>query len=88
MNNLEQYKGDLNQLLETGKDLHFAMQFECYPEQFKRVAKKNPEVQAMFGNLPLFSEGYQAWYSEAKALVRQLLPDRLDRSSLIDRAGS
>ena len=78
MNNLEQYKGDLNQLLETGKDLHFAMQFECYPEQFKRVAKKNPEVQAMFGNLPLFSEGYQAWYSEAKALVRQLLPDRLD----------
>ena len=27
--------------------------------------------------LPSFAETYQPWYSEAKALVRQLLPDRL-----------
>ena len=27
--------------------------------------------------LPLFKTEYQPWYSEAKALVRQLLPDRL-----------
>ena len=79
MKNLEQYKGDLNQLLETGEDLHLAMRFECYPEQFKRVAGKlSDKAQDMLENLPLFSEGYQAWYSEAKALVRQLLPDRLD----------
>ena len=28
-------------------------------------------------NLPSFKDDYQPWYSEAKALVRQLLPDRL-----------
>ena len=40
MKDLEQYKGDLNQLLETGTNLRFAMQFECYPEQVKRATKE------------------------------------------------
>lgn len=80
MKNLERYKDDLNQLITTGEDLHFAMQLKCHPEQFKKIAKEElgNKAQAMFKNLPSFSEGYQAWYSEAKALVRQLLPDRLD----------
>ena len=32
----------------------------------------------MLNQLPEFTLDYQAWYSEAKSLVRQLLPDRLD----------
>ena len=28
--------------------------------------------------MPNFSNEYETWYSEAKALIRQLLPDRLD----------
>ena len=28
--------------------------------------------------LPSFNSEYQAWYSEARALIKQLLPDRLD----------
>ena len=81
MKNLEQYKDDLKQLLETGQTLRLAMQLECYQEQGARVlkrTKKEEEVKASRQNLSLFFEGYQAWYSEAKALVRQLLPDRLD----------
>ena len=81
MKNLEQYKDDLKQLLETGQTLRLAMQLECHPEQFEEVlkrAEKEEEVKAVLQNSPSFSEGYQAWYSEAKALVRQLLPDRLD----------
>ena len=81
MKNLEQYKDDLNQLIKTGRTLRLAMQLECNPGQVEEVLKrieKEEEVKAGLQNLPSFSEGYQAWYSEAKALVRQLLPDRLD----------
>ena len=79
MKNLEQYKDDLKQLLETGQTLRLAMQLECHPEQFEKAIKRIKRgKKAVLQNLPSFSEGYQAWYSEAKALVRQLLPDRLD----------
>ena len=35
------------------------------------------EVKGFIDSLPSFKDEYQIWYSEAKALVRQLLPDRL-----------
>jgi hypothetical protein len=38
--NLERYKKDLDSLIETGNDLFFAIQFECHPEQCKKLAEK------------------------------------------------
>jgi hypothetical protein len=35
------------------------------------------KVEETIGNLPRFRDKYQSWYSEAKVLIRQLLPDRL-----------
>ncbi len=35
------------------------------------------EIDEYIQSLPSFRDEYQAWYSEAKVLVRQLLPDRL-----------
>jgi uncharacterized protein (UPF0332 family) len=35
------------------------------------------DADAFIKKLPKFNEDYQAWYSEAKALIKQLLPDRL-----------
>ena len=80
MKNLKQYKNDLKQLITTGGNLYNAIQYECRREQFEKVVKKKLGGKApdMIRNLPSFSQEYQAWYSEAKALVRQLLPDRLD----------
>ena len=80
MKNLEKYKEDLNQLIETGGQLLNAIQYECSKEEFKKVVKKTLGAKAtdFLSNLPAFSDGYQAWYSEAKVLVRQLLPDRFD----------
>jgi hypothetical protein len=40
-------------------------------KQFKDKAKE------ILASLPTFTDAYQPWYSEAKALIRQLLPDRL-----------
>ena len=74
--NLKRYKKDLEKLINDGSLLHTAMQWECFPEATeKALGDKASEV---LSKLPAFSDGYQTWYSEAKSLVRQLLPDRLD----------
>ena len=77
MKNLEQYKGDLGRLIEKGGTLIIAMHYECDPEKTKEEMRKLGKTDVL-KNLPSFRDEYQAWYSEAKALVRQLLPDRLD----------
>ena len=80
MKNLEQYKGDLRRLIDTGDNLHKAMQYECRPKDYRKTARKELGEKAtdFLKNLPSFSAEYQAWYSEAGALVRQLLPNRLN----------
>ena len=37
MKNLEQYKNDLNQLIETGDYLHNAIQYECMREVLPKI---------------------------------------------------
>jgi len=76
--NLDRYKKDLDLLVEKGGNLSNAMQLECFPEQFERVLKKyGNDAKEIRKTIPSFKEAYQPWYSESKALVRQLLPDRL-----------
>lgn len=83
MNDLEQYKDDLERLIAKGERLTLAMRYECRPEAFKerlreQVGGDEEEVADFLRNLPSFQAEYQTWYSEAKVLVRQLLPDRFD----------
>ena len=77
--NVDRYKKDLDALLEKGAQLHNAIQHECSPQEFERVVKASlgDDVTEYIQALPSFRDEYQPWYSEAKALVRQLLPDRL-----------
>lgn len=76
--NLEKYRKDLDTLVARGEQLGLAIEAECYPEQLKRALKESKqEVKDVLAKLPSFAEGYQAWYSEAKVLIKQLLPDRL-----------
>ena len=77
--NLDRYKKDLDALIARGKKLNLAIQAESRPEEFAAALKKQlgDKVKDFVASLPSFSEGYQAWYSEAKVLIRQLLPDRL-----------
>ena len=81
MNNLEQYKGDLERLIAKGKKLETAMDYECEPREFKEALREQLDeesIEALIRDLPSFHVEYQAWYSEAQTLVRQLLPNRLD----------
>jgi hypothetical protein len=76
--NLDRYKKDLDALILRREQLHHAIQSECYPEQFKRALKElKQEARDVLAKLPSFADGYQAWYSEAKLVIKQLLPDRL-----------
>jgi len=79
MTNLDRYRKDLDALLKKGEKLFLAIQAECSSAQFERVMKKEYGENAMdiIKTLPSFHETYQPWYSEAKMLILQLLPDRL-----------
>jgi hypothetical protein len=83
--NLGKYKTDLESLIKRGLMLSNAIQFECYPQEFKKEftersgdgGKKSHNFDAFKKTLPSFIEQYQNWYSESLALIKQLLPDRL-----------
>lgn len=75
--NLDRYKKDLDSLLAKGNKLLLALQVECFPEQVERAFKSTEKAKEILKALPSFAETYQPWYSEAKVLIRQLLPDRL-----------
>ncbi|MCD4782178.1 MAG: hypothetical protein K8S27_16760 [Candidatus Omnitrophica bacterium] len=73
--NLEKYKKDLERLVEKGDLLLIAMQNDCFPEQIAKVL--GDKAKEYIKSLPKFKDDYQAWYSEAKVVIKQLLPDRL-----------
>jgi hypothetical protein len=76
--NLDRYKKDLDALLAKGERLHLAMQAENLP-RFEEAVKKEygDKANEVLKSLPHFAGAYQPWYSEAKVLIKQLLPDRL-----------
>lgn len=77
--NLEKYKEQLKTLEKTGSLLLNAMQLKCYPEEFTKLYKKalKEKYQDYIKTIPEFSIEYQKWYSEAHAVIKQLIPDRL-----------
>jgi len=76
LSNIDRYKDDLKKLIIEGDSLYMSMQHDCYPEKFEKVV--GAKYKKIIKSLPSFSGEYQAWYSEATALIKQLLPDRLD----------
>lgn len=77
--NLDRYKNDLEALISSGDMLHLSMRHGCFPTEIAEQVKKQLGDKApdFLKTLPNFGSEYQTWYSEAKALIRQLLPDRL-----------
>jgi hypothetical protein len=80
--NIDKYKNDLEKLIKLGEDLFNAMQFEVYPEEFKKQVKSafktEKEIKDFYKKLPSFKQSYQKWYSECFVLIKQLMPDRLN----------
>jgi hypothetical protein len=79
ISNFERFRKELSQLIAKGERLRLAMQAECYPDEFRKLLKrkKMDDTEGFLRELPSFKDTYQSWYSEGKAVIRQLLPDRL-----------
>lgn len=80
ISNLEKYKKDLESLAKRGDSLVLALSYEQDKPGFESALKKQlgDRTAAYLKGLPKFGGDYQGWYSEAKALIRQLLPDRIE----------
>ena len=77
--NLEKYRKDLNHLISMGNNLCNAMKYDCDPEGFSELAKKQFKEKSdqFLKDLPSFNSEYQSWYSESLAIIKVLLPDRV-----------
>ncbi|CAJ4328815.1 Uncharacterised protein [Burkholderia pseudomallei] len=77
--NIDRFKGDLAKLIKLGNELHMSMRLSCFPDEFKAQLKKRlkDKTDEFIKSLPSFDTEYQRWYSEALALLRQVLPDRV-----------
>lgn len=73
--NLEKFKKDLERLSKNGQLLLLSMQHSCHPEQVEEAY--GDDFDKLKELMPNFGNDYQSWYSESKALVKQLLPDRM-----------
>ena len=76
---LDRYKEDLEALIAKGDQLLNALWLECFPDKRREELKDSlgDKAEDFIAELPSFREEYQLWYSEARALIQQLLPDRL-----------
>lgn len=77
--NLDRYKKDLDALLSKGDSLYLAIVFECAPKQLEKDLQRvhGDKTAEILKRIPSFKDTYQSWYSEAKVMIHQLLPDRL-----------
>lgn len=79
---IEEFKKELGDLVEFGQSLYHAMQYECYPEKFRekiiKQAGSEEKADKFINDFPSFSDQYQNWYTKSKAVISQVLPDRLD----------
>lgn len=77
---LEKIKSDVDKLVEKGRTVELAFHKAHNREQLEALLKEEhgKDLGKYMATIPRFDEVYQAWYSEAKAVVKLLLPDRLD----------
>src|ERR1043166_232011 len=77
--NLDKYEGALERLISQGESLFLSLQKSCDPsgvaKAFEKAFGKNANEKLK--ELPTFHTDYQVWYSEAKAVIKQVLADRL-----------
>ena len=79
--NLDRFKKDLAALISKGESLQLSIQYEALPVEFEELIRAklgtDAKVSQFLKAIPKFKVEYQSWYSEALALLRQLLPDRV-----------
>ena len=76
MTNLTKYKEDLKLLLDKAKLIGEDFEYRSYTaEQLKKLDKEELGIIRKLNNF--FEINYQGWYTEAIAVIKLLIPDRL-----------
>jgi len=78
--NLDRFKQDIEHLVQRGLILKLAMQRERQgDEAFVSWLKESKvaKTEVLLKETPEFKSEYEAWYSESLALLKQVLPDRV-----------
>lgn len=78
-NNLEKIKQDLDRLIELGNKMILSLTYEL-DKADKEFKKKFPQEK-----LPIFSNEYEGWYSEAYYVIKQILPNRVNDFTIMYR---
>lgn len=80
--NLDRFKKDAKKLLEFGNNLNISMHIEVTGTKkaiLEEISKAHGDKAKDFiKKLPKFKQEYEAWYSESLALLKQVLPDRVN----------
>lgn len=75
--NLTRYKKDINNLIERGSKLYDGLIYELREDlgaNYKKLSKERKEEIEKC----VFKSKYNEWYNESIALIKQLMPERLD----------
>jgi hypothetical protein len=83
MINLARYREDLSRLIELGNQMHLDLTLQVLEKQGKLEESHQEAKKKVSG---AFDGNYQRWYTEACAVIRQLLPNRLDEFEAYYRA--
>jgi hypothetical protein len=73
LSNLDKYKNDLKALVAKGELLRYSLADQLNllnVEQKKKLKEKIPKLLS-------FDSEYEIWYSEARNIIKQIIPDRL-----------
>lgn len=78
----KKFSAELDVLIDKGNMLLRAIQFEFHPDELTEALNtefngNNDSVERFLNSLPSFTDDYQAWYTQAQAVIKQLMPDRL-----------
>lgn len=78
----KKFSVDLDRLIELGEKLMIALQHEVMPKETRLSIESwlkgdKALVEKYIADLPDFRISYQAWYTEAQAVIKQVIPDRL-----------
>ena len=71
--NLERYKTDLAKLIELGKEMSLDLLYRTFSDRATLNEENLEAAEKIKGS---FEKNYQRWYSEASAVIKQLMPDR------------
>ena len=72
--NLDKFKKDFNDLLELGEKIYQDVSYRGQQEMGRLDETAKKKASAVEGSFEVY---YQKWYTEAHALIKQLIPDRL-----------